>query len=80
MHHFTNFLYAQPSLFEGLGRVLDIGDTLTHFNTAVSGEQADAIAMYTDWLAVGSDLRAAADQVCPVLTYEVKGVIRAQAK
>lgn len=55
----STFLFAVPSLAEGIGRLVDFGDTLTEYNGSDSSEVADARAMRADWAAVGDDLRAA---------------------
>ena len=52
-------LFARPSALGGLASILDFGDTLTEYNTANSPEQADVLALWSDWLAVGDDMRAA---------------------
>lgn len=59
MSYESTFLFAQPSFFEGAARALDLGCTLDHYNSALSESQADAMAMYADWLAVGHDIQAA---------------------
>ena len=55
----SDFLFARPSFWEGLGRLIDFGGTLTEFNDAPSGPQADRYAIGQDWRAVGNDLRNA---------------------
>ena len=55
----SDFLFARPSFWEGLGRLIDFGGTLTEFNSALSGPQADRYAIGQDWQAVGDDLRNA---------------------
>ena len=55
----SDFLFARPSFWEGLGRLIDFGGTLTEFNSALSGPQADRYAIEQDWQAVGNDLRNA---------------------
>ena len=50
-------LFARPSALSGIASILDFGDTLTEYNTANSPEQADVLALWSDWLAVGDDLR-----------------------
>lgn len=52
----SDFLFAQPSLWEGAARIFDFGDFLTEYNRSRSPEQADAIAQSMDWRAVYSDL------------------------
>ena len=55
----ASLLFARPSALGGIARILDFGGTLNEYNTANSGEQADLLAAWADWLAVGEDLRAA---------------------
>lgn len=55
----TDYLYAHPSFLGGMARCLDLGDTLTEYNQALTGEQADLLAMKADWMAVGEDFRVA---------------------
>lgn len=52
-------LFARPSFFEGMGRVLDMGSTLQEYNRNVTPEEADRRAIEADWRMVGRDLRAA---------------------
>lgn len=59
----TDFLFARPSFFEGIGRIIDLGGTLTEFNTSLGPEQADRLATASDYMAVASDLRASAERV-----------------
>lgn len=80
MSQYTPFLFARPSFVEGCARVLDFGDTLTSYNTALTPEQADAIALYLDWLAVGQDLRTACRAVGPSVTHQLAGARRGEAK
>ena len=49
-------LFARPSVLGGIASILDFGDTLTEYNTANSPEQADVLALWSDWLAVGDDM------------------------
>lgn len=58
----TSALFAMPSFFEGAGRILDFGDTLTEYNQSLSGDAADVWAVTRDFRAVGADLRAAVAQ------------------
>ncbi len=56
MNGLSDFLFARPSFVEGMGRALDLGDTLTEYNRSPSGVQADWYALFADWRAVGQDL------------------------
>lgn len=58
MGSYTNFLFARPSFLEGVGRLVDFGDTLTEFNRSLDDEQADYLALVADWSAVGDDIGA----------------------
>jgi hypothetical protein len=60
MNHST-FLFATPTWTEGVGRLLDFGDTLTQYNDSVTPEQADYRAIAMDWRAVGADILSAID-------------------
>ncbi|MCB9810879.1 MAG: hypothetical protein H6779_00745 [Candidatus Nomurabacteria bacterium] len=49
-------LFAEPSLIEGMGSVVDIGATMQRYNESMSEREADIIALKNDWMAVGEDL------------------------
>jgi hypothetical protein len=55
----TDFLFAQPSFWSGLGRWLDLSGKFDSYNVSPSGETADAFALYSDWRIVGQELRRA---------------------
>jgi len=59
MSPFSTYLFARPSFVEGVGRLVDFGGTLTAYNASPNSEEADAVAIYTDWRAVGHELRTA---------------------
>lgn len=56
---YATLLFATPSFYEGVGRVVDLGGTLTEFNRSGTVEEADRVALASDWAAVGADLRVA---------------------
>ena len=58
MIDYTSRLYARPSFIEGMARALDMGGTLNEYNASLSGEEADAIAIWSDWVAIGQDMYA----------------------
>lgn len=62
MDDYSSFLFARPSFSEGVGRVLDFGNTLTEYNSSLDVEQADRIALLSDWRSVGSDIADALRQ------------------
>lgn len=57
MGDFSSFLFANPSLSEGAGRILDFGDNLAEYNRSADDKEADLNAMWSDWLAFAEDLR-----------------------
>ncbi|ACK67405.1 hypothetical protein PCC8801_3437 [Rippkaea orientalis PCC 8801] len=59
MNKLTGFLYARPSFAEGIARLIDFGNTLQVYNTSFSDEQADFLALASDWYVLGDDLRNA---------------------
>ena len=57
----TDFLFAQPGFWAGMGSAIDIGGTLATYNTSDTPVEADKMALMNDWIAVGSDIRKAAE-------------------
>jgi len=55
----SGFLFATPSIWSGVGRVLDFWGVFDTYNYSSSTEEADARALYSDWRIVGQDLRGA---------------------
>ncbi len=53
----SDFLFATPSFIEGWARIWDFTDALNMYNESLSPEQADEIAAWIDWSAVGTALR-----------------------
>jgi hypothetical protein len=58
-NNYSTFLFAVPTFSEGVGRLIDVGDTLTEYNYSPSAEGADRLAIAADWLAVGQDIQNA---------------------
>lgn len=55
----SSVLYATPSFIRGMAATLDLGSTLTIYNTSRSETEADMIALSSDWLIVGEDIEIA---------------------
>ena len=55
----TYFLFAMPSFLSGVARVLDLGCQFDNYNTSQTVEEADALALYSDFRLVGQDLQKA---------------------
>jgi hypothetical protein len=62
MDNYSEILYARPSSLEGVARTLDIGGVFDSYNPSRTPEEADRLATASDWFAVGSDLRRAAER------------------
>ena len=58
----NDFLFASPSLWEGIARLLDIGSTLTISNDDIlTPAEQDRLAMKSDWKMVAYDLECTLD-------------------
>lgn len=55
----STFLFAMPTWQEGVGRLVDFGNSLTEYNRTPAPDDPDARATANDWLAVGDHLRGA---------------------
>jgi hypothetical protein len=65
----TDFLFARPSMLEGIGRNMDFFGSMNTYNYARHGEEADTIALASDLLAVYKDFyKAYYDTVCQLET------------
>jgi len=53
------FLFAMPRPLFGAARTLDLGAQFDMYNYSTSDAEADARALYSDWLAIGDDLISA---------------------
>jgi hypothetical protein len=51
-------LFATPSFLEGAARSLDLGDTITEYNSSRTPSEADFLGLRSDWRAVGEDFDA----------------------
>ncbi len=49
-------LFARPSALCGAASIIDIGGTLVRYVESNSPGQADTLALWSDWLAVGDDI------------------------
>ena len=65
----TDFLYARPSILEGIGRNIDFFGSLNSYNYSENGEDADKIAIASDLLAIYKDFHEAFDKtICQIET------------
>ena len=51
--------YPRPGFFEGLARIIDLGNTLDDHPRFRSAPEADTFALRSDWIIVGQDIRNA---------------------
>ncbi len=56
-YSFSELLYARPSFFSGMARILDMGAIFDSYNTSENTNIADYNALKSDWLAVGVDIK-----------------------
>jgi hypothetical protein len=65
----TDFLFARPSILEGIGRNMDFFDSLNAYNYSNEGEEADIIGLNSDLLAIYKDFhKAYGDTLCQLET------------
>ena len=57
----TDYLFARPSFLSGVGSIADLAGKGPVYNSWPTAAEADAWALYSDWLAVGEDLWGAID-------------------
>jgi hypothetical protein len=59
----TDFLTATSTFVIGMGSVMNVGGNHFHHNSSSTPEEADQIALESDWAIIGQELRAALDQI-----------------
>ena len=69
----SSFFFACPSFIEGIARIFDFGNTLQEYNTTLTPQQADVLALQADMNVVAGDMWQA-------FMYGVAEVNREQAK
>jgi hypothetical protein len=62
----TSFLFAMPGFSRGMGRAVDLGDTMTQYNSSSTSEEADAGALSSDWVTIGAEIRDSANSLMSV--------------
>ena len=63
MNRLFGLLFARPSFVEGVARSIDLGGTLQEYNSSLTEEQADFLALRADWWTVGEDFWNATHEV-----------------
>ena len=51
--------YARAGFFEGMARIMDFGNTMDRYPKYRSASEEDTLALRSDWVTVGGDIRAA---------------------
>ena len=74
MIKYTTRLFAMPSWISGAARILDLGGTFNEYNFSESPEEADFLALASDWAAVDIDLKTAIER------FKVDGVTKSDKK
>jgi hypothetical protein len=63
----SDYLFARPSLIEGIGRNIDLFGVMDEYNTSESGQDSDARALSADWAVVYGDMaKAWEDTKCQI--------------
>jgi predicted nucleotide-binding protein (sugar kinase/HSP70/actin superfamily) len=63
----TDYLFARPSILEGIGRNIDLFGLMNDYNYSQNGTEADVKALLNDWAVVYGDLyKAYNGMVCQV--------------
>ena len=57
----SDYLYARPSIIEGIGRNMDLFGSMNIYNYSKNEVEADKTAIASDWLAIYTDLYKAWD-------------------
>jgi hypothetical protein len=55
----TDFLCARMTALTGAGTLLSLFGNYYEYNRSKTGEEADALAIFSDWSNVGADLEGA---------------------
>ena len=59
----TDFLFSQPSVLSGVASIIDLYGVSNDFNTSRTEEEADMMALRSDWITIGKDIRSAMDTI-----------------
>ena len=53
------YLFSHPSFKEGVGRIWDFSQCLNTYSSSETEDEADARAIFVDWVMVGKDMKQA---------------------
>lgn len=57
----TDFLFAAPTIIGGAATVFSVAGLRNEYNKSQTPEQADYIAVASDWQVIGGDIKKATD-------------------
>ncbi len=57
----SSLFVSRPSVMVSVASVLDVGDTLRDLNLGLRPNEADFIALWSDWRSVGIEIERAAE-------------------
>lgn len=73
MNGLSDYLFAMPSFWSGMGRALDLGGQFDEYNWSEDPLESDANAIFSDFRAVGMDLMQASSRFERELGRESEG-------
>lgn len=59
----SDFLFSAPSVIEGIGRIFDFSGSMQVYNECLTPQQADALAIFNDFKAIGLDIKKSAQSI-----------------
>ena len=59
----TDLLTATSTFIIGMGSVMNLGGNYFNYNSCPTAEEADRIALASDWAMTGQDIRAELDEL-----------------
>lgn len=62
MGEYSSLLYAELGAVRSMGSAIDMGATMTTYNLSPTEQDADSVAIATDWHVVGNELRKAMNE------------------
>lgn len=59
----SDFLFSAPSVIEGIGRIFDFSGSMQVYNECFTPQQADTLAIFNDFKAIGLDINRSAQSI-----------------
>jgi len=64
-YSYSTLLFAEPSFLSGMASILDVGGMLKGFNSSLSPQQADYLALLADHRAILDDVQSVWSRLLP---------------